>query len=97
MNEALKQFGIVFPAGDQSPVAEQPTDAAFDFVASFETSQRTAVLNWRPLPVAAMRTAGWLFDMQIPRPEFLNAEQYLELLVDVWAKTQRTIKGQLNE
>lgn len=42
-------------------------------------------------------TAGWLFDMQIEQPEFLTAEQYIELLEDVWAKTQRTIKGQLNE
>jgi glycine cleavage system H protein len=41
--------------------------------------------------------AGWLFEMQISGPEFLNAAQYIELLVDVWAKTQRTIKGQLNE
>ena len=41
--------------------------------------------------------AGWLFDMQIQQPEFLTAAQYIELLDDVWAKTQRTIKGQLNE
>ena len=30
-------------------------------------------------------------------PDFLNASQYLELLDEVWAKTQRTIKGQLND
>jgi glycine cleavage system H protein len=41
--------------------------------------------------------AGWLFEMQIPQPGFLTAQEYLELLVDVWAKTQRTIKGQLND
>ena len=40
---------------------------------------------------------GWLFDMEIQQPEFLTANQYLVLLDDVWAKTQRTIKGQLNE
>ena len=41
--------------------------------------------------------AGWLFEMQIPQPVFFTAKQYLELLDEVWAKTQRTIKGQLNE
>lgn len=40
---------------------------------------------------------GWLFDMNIQQPDFLTADQYIELLVDVWAKTQQTIKGQLNE
>ena len=40
---------------------------------------------------------GWLFDMEIDQPDFLNPEQYIDFLVDVWAKTQRTIKGQLNE
>lgn len=42
-------------------------------------------------------SAGWLFDMHIDNPEFLSPEQYIKLLDDVWAKTQRTIKGQLNE
>lgn len=41
--------------------------------------------------------SGWLFEMQIPAPEFLTTEQYLGLLEDVWAKTQRTIKGQLHD
>ena len=41
--------------------------------------------------------SGWLLEMQIADPEFLSPQQYMELLVDVWAKTQRTIKGQLNE
>ena len=41
--------------------------------------------------------AGWLFEMTLDSPEFLTPEQYLELLDEVWAKTQRTIKGQLNE
>ena len=40
---------------------------------------------------------GWLFDMQSEGSELLTAEQYVELLGDVWEKTQRTIKGQLNE
>ena len=42
-------------------------------------------------------STGWLFDMNINQPDFLTPEQYVELLDDVWAKTQRTIKGQLNE
>ncbi len=40
---------------------------------------------------------GWLFEMTLDSAEFLTPEQYIELLDDVWAKTQRTIKGQLNE
>ena len=40
---------------------------------------------------------GWLFEMEIKQPEFLTPEQYVELLEDVWKKTQRTIKGQLND
>ena len=42
-------------------------------------------------------SAGWLFDMRIEQHNFPTSDQYIELLVDVWAKTQRTIKGQLNE
>ena len=44
--------------------------------------------------------AGWLFDMIVEsgaESEFLSPAQYLQLLDDVWAKTQRTIKGQLND
>ena len=43
--------------------------------------------------------AGWLFDMELEpaaEPEFLSPQKYLELLDEVWAKTQRAIKGQLN-
>lgn len=40
---------------------------------------------------------GWLFDMELEQPEFLTPDEYVELLEDVWAKTQRTIKGQLND
>lgn len=40
---------------------------------------------------------GWLFDMDLADHSFLTGQEYMELLVDVWAKTQRTIKGQLNE
>jgi glycine cleavage system H protein len=42
-------------------------------------------------------TGGWLFAMQAAQPELLTAEQYVEMLEEVWDKTQRTIKGQLNE
>jgi glycine cleavage system H protein len=40
---------------------------------------------------------GWLFEMNVDSSEFLSPQEYIELLDDVWAKTQRTIKGQLNE
>ena len=40
---------------------------------------------------------GWLFDMKVENVEFLEPAAYIELLEDVWKKTQRTIKGQLNE
>lgn len=40
---------------------------------------------------------GWLFEMEVDSQEFLAPDQYIELLDDVWAKTQRTIKGQLND
>jgi len=40
---------------------------------------------------------GWLFDIQAEDPTaLLTPEAYVELLVDVWDKTQKTIKGQLN-
>ena len=42
-------------------------------------------------------SGGWLFSMQSANAELLTPEQYLELLEEVWEKTQRTIKGQLNE
>ncbi len=45
--------------------------------------------------------SGWLFETdsqeQDEAQQLLSAESYLELLVTVWEKTQRTIKGQLNE
>lgn len=42
---------------------------------------------------------GWLFEMAAGDSpiELLTPEEYLELLVGVWDKTQKTIKGQLNE
>lgn len=41
---------------------------------------------------------GWLFEMQLQdEVPFLTPPQYLELLEEVWVKTQRTIKGQLND
>lgn len=39
---------------------------------------------------------GWLFEMTCDAPEFLTVSQYVDLLDDVWDKTQRTIKGQMN-
>ena len=40
---------------------------------------------------------GWLFEMRPESPDFLEPEGYVEFLVGVWEKTQRTIKGQMNE
>ncbi len=40
---------------------------------------------------------GWLFEVSATSPDLLSADQYVELLSSVWAKTQQTIKGQLNE
>ena len=40
---------------------------------------------------------GWLFRMPGSPVELMSPEQYLLLLEEVWEKTQRTIKGQLNE
>ena len=41
--------------------------------------------------------AGWLFEMKTASPEFLTPAQYIDVLDEVWVKTQRTIKGQLND
>ncbi len=40
---------------------------------------------------------GWLFEMNGGNGELISADAYVELLGEVWGKTQRTIKGQLNE
>jgi glycine cleavage system H protein len=40
---------------------------------------------------------GWLFELTGEQGNLLTAEQYVYLLESVWEKTQRTIKGQLNE
>ena len=40
---------------------------------------------------------GWLFEMKCDPELLLRAEQYIELLDEVWEKTQKTIKGQLNQ
>ncbi len=40
---------------------------------------------------------GWLFELAGEKENLLTAEQYVDLLESVWEKTQRTIKGQLNE
>lgn len=42
---------------------------------------------------------GWLFEMvadQDEKSKLLSPDQYVELLVSVWDKTQKAIKGQLN-
>lgn len=38
---------------------------------------------------------GWLFEMELTNPVFLSPTEYVALLDDVWATTQRTIKGQI--
>ena len=40
---------------------------------------------------------GWLFELTGEQGNLLTAAQYVDLLESVWEKTQRTIKGQLNE
>ncbi len=41
---------------------------------------------------------GWLFTMKCSgSPKFMEANEYLSYLDEVWVKTQRTIKGQLND
>ena len=39
---------------------------------------------------------GWLFEMNCDQPEFSSVIQHIDWLDEVWEKTQRTIKGQLN-
>lgn len=39
---------------------------------------------------------GWLFRM-LTDAELLSPEDYVQVLADGWEKTQRTIKGQMNE
>lgn len=39
---------------------------------------------------------GWLFEVEVAEPEFLTPQGYVEMLDDVWTKTQRTIKGQVS-
>ena len=41
--------------------------------------------------------AGWLFEMTGDEASLMSPEDYVKLLDDVWEKTQRTLKGQLNE
>lgn len=40
---------------------------------------------------------GWLFELSADASSLLTVEQYVSHLDAVWEKTQRTIKGQLNE
>jgi glycine cleavage system H protein len=40
---------------------------------------------------------GWLFEMSGDDPRLMDAEAYVSHLETVWEKTQRTIKGQMNE
>jgi len=40
---------------------------------------------------------GWLFEIESnDQSALLTPQQYVDLLADVWDKTQKTIKGQLN-
>lgn len=42
-------------------------------------------------------TAGWLFEVESANGPLLTPEEYLDSLVDAWKKTERTIKGQVNQ
>lgn len=41
--------------------------------------------------------AGWLFEMEGDAASLLTADQYHDFLVKNWEKTQRLIKGKINE
>ena len=41
--------------------------------------------------------AGWLFEIEGAGELLMSPEDYHRLLDEVWEKTQRTIKGQMNE
>lgn len=40
---------------------------------------------------------GWLFEMKGEQGGLISPEEYIVLLESVWDKTQKTIKGQLNQ
>ena len=40
---------------------------------------------------------GWLFEIETREPTLMSANEYITYLETVWEKTQRTIKGQLNQ
>lgn len=40
---------------------------------------------------------GWLLEIAGPPDELLSPQQYVTFLDKAWEKTQRTIKGQMNE
>ena len=40
---------------------------------------------------------GWLFEMECSSGELLQPQQYVEHLESVWEKTQKMIKGQINQ
>lgn len=42
-------------------------------------------------------SAGWLFEVESDSLQLLTPQQYVDMLDEVWIKTQRTIKGQVNE
>ena len=55
VDEAFKQFRVVFPACDQAMKPLQPTDRAFDFVAAFVSPQGATVLQRRLRAVLSVR------------------------------------------
>ncbi len=42
-------------------------------------------------------SGGWLFDVEDSDGPLMSPAEYLDSLVDVWKKTERTIKGQVNQ
>lgn len=40
---------------------------------------------------------GWLFEVENADGPLMSPQEYLESLVDVWKKTEQTIKGQVNQ
>lgn len=75
--------------------SSKAVSALFTPCAGRLTSFNQDVLNDPSAINADSYGTGWLYEFETQEP-LLDAEQYQQLLVDVWETTQRTIKGQMN-
>jgi glycine cleavage system H protein len=70
----------------------------FSPLAGTLTQFNTALLNDPSAINVDGHGAGWLFDLDSADPSpLMDVEQYLQYLADNWEKTQRLIKGKINE